>query len=206
MDGVRIIQKVILLVVLQISILNSLSCKEYALDKIMPIIDSEIEYDYYKMIDAQKDHPADINSINYSLEIMKAEKEFLKKCKTIQDDDSLIGVWRLVDKNGKNIKNHSFLFNEYILISKYINDIVLDNWGNRSVLYLGNNNRFYIYTKGIGIIRMIQIKDNKLFVYIIQNKEWILDSIHNDGEYIFKKINNATDKNELDMKNWFKKL
>lgn len=206
MDGIKIIRNIILLVLLQISILNSLSCEEHSHDKTMPIINSEIEYDYNKMIDAQKDHPSDETSFNYSLEIMKAEKVFLKSCKTIQEDDSLIGDWRLVDNMGISVKKHSFLFNEYISISKYKNEIVLDNWGNRSVLYLGANNRYYVYTNGIGIIRMIKIEKNELYVYIIQNKKWVLDPIHNDGEYIFKKVSNETDNYVVDMNNWFEKL
>ena len=144
MDRIKVFRNGIFVIFLQFIILNSLACKEKYPGKTMPLINPEIDYDYDKMIDAQKDQPLDETSYDYSLEIMKAEKEFLKKCKTINDDNSLIGEWKLVDKAGKEIKNHSFLFNEFISISKYKNDIVLDNWGNRSVLYLGNKDRYYI--------------------------------------------------------------
>lgn len=206
MDGIKLFQNVILYIFLHFFILHTLVCKEYFLEKTMPLIKSEIDYDYDKMIDAQKDQPLEDTSYEYSLEIMKAEKEFLKNCSSINLDDELIGDWRLVDKNDTVIKNHSFLFNEFISISKYKNDFVLDNWGNRSLLYLGSNNRYYIYTRGIGIIRMIKINEEELSVYIIKNKKWVLDPIHNDGEYIFKKISAEIKKNDIDMSDWFQKL
>lgn len=206
MDGIKFYTNVITYIFLQFFILNSLACKEIYQERTYPLINSEIEYDYEKMIDAQKDYPLDNTSYVYSLEIMKAEKEFLKGCNVIKGNDSLIGDWDLVDSTGMKIRKNSYLFNDYISISKYENNIVLDNWGNRSLLYLGSNNRYYIYTRGIGIIRMIKINEDKLYVYIIQNKKWVLDPIHNDGEYFFRKTCNETNNYNIDMNEWFKKL
>ncbi len=199
-------RSIILGVFLQVFILNTLACKDNFPRKTMPLVKSEIEYDYDKMIDAQKDQPSDKTSYDYSLVIINAEKEFLKKCKTINNDKSLIGDWKLFDEEGNEIKNHSFYFNEFISISKYKDNIVLDNWGNRSVLYRGSNNRYYIFTRGIGIIRMIKIQEDKLFVYIVKNKKWVLDPIHKEGEYIFKKISNESNIHSIDMNSWVEGL
>ena len=206
MDGIKNFHKGIFYILLYFCILSSLSCKEKFPEKKIPLLQTEVEYDYIKMIDAQKDHPVDETSYDYSLKIIKEEKEFLKQCESISDDNSLIGSWKLVNAESKEIKNNSFLFNELISISKYNESIVLDNWGNRSILYHGSNNRYYIYTRGIGIIRMIKIHDDQLFVYIIQNKEWVLDPIHNDGVYSFKKEKNEPDYFSPDINDWFEKL
>lgn len=189
MDRVKQYFNIFLYVFFHFFIVTSLSCTEKAPVKNFPLIDSEIQYDYDRMIDAQKDNPLDKNSYEYSKKIINAEKEFLKNCSSINENNSLIGNWKLVDRNGSLIKNHSFLFNELISISKYENKLVLDNWGNRSVLYQGNENRYYIFSRGTGIIRMIKIEDNMMFVYIVKNNEWVLDPIHNNGEFIFKKSN-----------------
>ncbi len=206
MDRIKSIQILNICITLMFIVLNSLSCTEKNPKYYLPLLDSEIEYDYDKMIDAQKDYPSDSNSYKYSQIIIKDEKEFLKKCKKINNDKSLIGEWRLINSNGDEISKHSFLFNNLISISEYKNEIVLDNWGNRSVLYVGSDNRYYIFSRGIGIIRMIKIQDNTLFVYIVQDKKWVLDPIHNEGEYYYKKVNSVESNLDFDMKDWFEKL
>ena len=206
MDGIKLYHNIILSIFLQVFMLNTLACKENYPHKTMPLINLEIGYDLDKMIDAQKDFPSDDTSYEYALDIIKSEKEFLKNCEIVNEDNDLLGDWKLVDNKGTEIKKHSFLFNEFISISKYKNDFVLDNWGNRSFLYQGNNNRYYIYTRGIGIIRMIKIKEDNLAVYIIKNNQWVLDPIHNDGEYFFKKTSNEANNYNIDMKTWFEKL
>lgn len=206
MAGIKNVRNGFLFIFLHAFVITSLACKEKFPESRISLLDSEVNYDYELMIDAQKDSPSNETSYEYSLKIIKAEKDFLKRCLTITDNEELIGNWNLVDNDGKEIRNHSFLFNEHIIITKYKNEIVLDNWGSRSLLYSGNDNRYYIYSRGIGIIRLIKIRDDKLFVYIVKNKEWVLDPIHDGGKYSFQKKCTDTNVFTEDMKKWFEQL
>ena len=53
---------------------------------------------------------------------------------------------------------------------------------------------------------MIKIQEDKLFVYIVQNKKWVLDPIHKEGKYILKKINKESNIPVIDMNSWFEGL
>ena len=156
----------------------------------IPLLDSEIEYDIQIMFDAQKDFPENDNSYEYSKVIIKREQDFLKTCSIIDEadiDKSTLGYWYLRDKEGNLIKNHSYYLNEIIQISIYNSNITFDNWGNRSYLYKGINDRVYIFSRWINIIRLIRFIDNRIYVYIVNNGKWILDPIHQNGKYFFTK-------------------
>lgn len=188
MDGIanNLFQKKCIFFIVQFFILFSIKSTEIKMDS-LSLLNSEVDYDYNKMIDAEKDQPTIEGSYEYSMKIIDAEKEFLKSCGRIKKDESIMGEWNLLDSNGNSIEKHSYYFNNRISISEYNNEIVLDNWGNRSFLYLGEYNRYYIFSRGIGIIRMIKIKNNKLYVYIIIGGKWVLDPIHAGGKYLYVK-------------------
>ena len=90
-------------------VLFSLECIEIN-NSILPLLPSEINYDYERMIDAEKDNPTDKTSYEYSLEIIKKEKEFLKTCKRLNQKKELIGEWNLVDSYGNEVENYSYYF------------------------------------------------------------------------------------------------
>lgn len=173
-------------------VLFSLECIEIN-NSILPLLPSEINYDYERMIDAEKDNPTDKTSYEYSLEIIKKEKEFLKTCKRLNKKKELIGEWNLVDSYGNEIENYSYYFENQISISLFSSELVLDNWGNRSFIYEGDAERFYILSRGINIIRMIKIYKNELFIYIVKNGNWVLDPIHEGGKYAFEKTSDIPD-------------
>lgn len=173
-------------------VLFSLECIEIN-NSILPLLPSEINYDYERMIDAEKDNPTDKTSYEYSLEIIKKEKEFLKTCKRLNKKKELIGEWNLVDSYGNEIENYSYYFENQISISLFSSELVLDNWGNRSFIYEGDVERFYILSRGINIIRMIKIYKNELFIYIVKNGSWVLDPIHEGGKYAFEKTSDIPD-------------
>lgn len=178
-------KRIVLIFFLFLFISFSLECSDYKYS--FSLLPSEINYDYDKMIDAEQDIPSDNTSYMYSRNILEKEKSFLNTCNRISEDSSLIGEWKLIDSEGNKINKHSYYFNNAISIHSYNNELVLDNWGNRSILYLGDENRYYILSRGILIIRMIKIIDDNLYVYIVKDGLWALDSIHENGKYIFKK-------------------
>ena len=184
-------------------VLFSLECIEIN-NSILPLLPSEINYDYERMIDAEKDNPTDKTSYEYSLEIIKKEKEFLKTCKRLNQKKELIGEWNLVDSYGNEVENYSYYFENQISISLFSSELVLDNWGNRSFIYEGDAERFYILSRGINIIRMIKIYKNELFIYIVKNGSWVLDPIHEGGKYFFKKVDDNEEGKVIDITEFIK--
>lgn len=181
---VRIIKKSILLSMILLSF-SSLNCQTFGLNDI-PLSSSEVNYDINLMIDAQKDFPLNEYSVLYADQIVEAENDFLKECSKLKSSP-YVGVWKLTDQLGNLIGRHSFNFSDTIEISMYKNSIVFDNWGNRSFFYAGNNDRLYIFSRWINIIRQINVIDDKMYVYIVDDNKWVLDPIHENGKYFFTK-------------------
>ncbi len=179
---VRIIKKSILLSMILLSF-SSLNCQTFGLNDI-PLFSSEVNYDINLMIDAQKDFPLNEYSVLYADQIVEAENDFLKECSKLESSP-YVGVWKLTDQLGNLVGHHSFNFSDTIEISMYKNSIVFDNWGNRSFLYAGNNDRLYIFSRWINIIRQINVIDDKMYVYIVDDNKWVLDPIHENGKYFF---------------------
>ena len=164
----------------------SLFCEEKCL-KEYPVYENEVVYDFELMFDGQQDMPEISGSYEYSMGISEMEKTFLTECETLLPDGSFEGKWYLVDDEGTVIRKNSVYFNYLTEILTYNNELYLDNWGNRSLLYKGNDDRFYIYTRWINIIRMIKFFDDTMYVYIIDDGRWVLDPIHENGKYYFLK-------------------
>lgn len=179
---IRIIKKSILLSII-LGAFSSLNCQTFRSNDI-PLFSSEVNYDITLMLDAQKDFPLNEHSVLYADQIIKAEEDFLKECNKLESSP-YVGIWKLTDQQGNLVARHSLYFNNSIEISIYKNNIVFDNWGNRSFLYAGNNGRLYIFSKWINIIRQINVIDDKMYVYIVNENEWILDPIHENGKYFF---------------------
>lgn len=185
MDRVR--KKFVCSIFVYVFIISLINSKEPN-KKELPLLSSEVLYDFELMYDAQKDNPDNKESYGYSQQIIKQEKLFLEGCNLTGIDNDLSGKWELVDKNGKLINHTSVYFDNTIMISKKYEGYTFDNWGNRSTIYKGEDNRLYIYTRWICIIRLIIISDDKLYVYIIKNGKWVLDPIHENGQYFFTKF------------------
>ena len=185
MDRIR--KKLFFSIFIYVFIMSLINSNESNINE-FPLLSSEVLYDFELMYDAQKDNPENKESYSYSQKIIKQEKLFLDGCILTGIDNDLSGKWKLVDKNGKLINHNSVYFDNTIMISKKDEGYTFDNWGNRSAIYKGEDNRLYIYTRWICIIRLLIISDDKLYVYIIKNGKWKLDPIHENGQYIFKKF------------------
>ena len=199
----NIILKKIIFLFIQVFVFFDLNCIE---NVSYPLLLSEVNYDYEKMLDAEKDTPIDKTSYEYSLNILRKEKNFLNSLRHINENPALTGEWKLTNKDGKQVVRHSYYFNNEIFIQSYNKELVLDNWGNRSLLYEGEDSRYYILSRGINIIRMIKIEGTKLFVYIVKDGQWLLDPIHEDGKYYFVKTDTDSVEQNPNLKEWFQKL
>lgn len=181
----RVIKSLIIALFLLLSASSFLSCQENY-NKQIRMTELEVNYDIDLMLDAQNDNPQIPESVSYSEEIIKAEREFLNSCSYLLES-SFVGSWRLIDEKGNYIENQSLYFDGNINISIYNNKTVLDDLGNRSYIYTGDNGRMYIYSRWINIIRLLVFKNDKLYVYTVKDNQWILDPIHMNGRYWFQK-------------------
>ena len=153
------------------------------------IIKDEVIYDLDKMTYALYLGSLS-NEEEYAQRIMNEERKFLnEKCEFINESDDFVTIYKLQDGDGNFIENESIFFNDKIKFYSYDNKIISENWGNNSYVYKGKESRYYIFTRWIGIIRLLKFEGDKLFVYIIKNNEWVLDPIHSDGKYCFIKQN-----------------
>lgn len=146
------------------------------------ILEDEVIYDIDFMLDSDN-----LDKYDEYLRIIEQERNFLNNCQKVKEDNGITGNWILVNRENIEQKKVGYSLCELTEIGKYNDYIFLDNYGNRSFLYLSDKGRLYIFTRWLNVIRMLEIEDGKLFFYITQNDKWVLDPIHNNGEFYFIK-------------------
>ena len=162
-----------------------------------------------RLYDGQKD---DASKDDYEY-ICYCSKQIMQFLNSLDRLDSkkykrLIGNYRLVDNKKNNIepRNHFFL-SDYVSIL-IIEDGFLSFQSNDSTssIYIDSLGNMFFQSRWIEAIRQIRIYDEKMYIYILDEDYWVLDSIHDGGKYFFLKIDSNVPDEPFDMNEWFKKL
>lgn len=137
-----------------------------------------------RLWEADKDDSS-MEDFYYQQEIWKLEDEYKKTLTTtISKDKSLIGYWYLTDSKNKIIKEQK---NGPIQFSLLPDGISYQRLSSSSYLYEIDNKSYIVFpTWDAGMIRMLKIYDDKLFIYNLDGDTWYLDDIHKNGSYYKK--------------------
>lgn len=152
--------------------------------------DYEPNYELNKLIEGSAQD--DLISYEYYLSICNLVNNYLfNQCDDCYGDkyDDYIGTWQLVDSEDNIRDDYIYELNSkfQILSENYYLKINILHYSSK--LKKGVDNQVYFYTEWIGAIRQLKLIDNKLYCYIEDGDKWILDPIHQNGEYYYKKNN-----------------
>ena len=129
----------------------------------------------------------DFEENEYVENSIKKHEQFIESLSKSRINSELLGEWYLKDELNKTIDKFSFYTGESFKIIKF----------NSYLEYHYNSNTSFIYTDGKGFyfypsvhfsfIKKIEIIEDKLYFYILNENEWILDPIHENGKYFYTK-------------------
>ncbi|MBO4629993.1 MAG: hypothetical protein J5687_08595 [Treponema sp.] len=176
-------KKILLLFILSCAsttLLFSLDIIQQFENTIVPFTDISIE----RLWAAQKDDSS-MEDFSYQQEIWKKENEYKKTLSnSILQDKCFTGYWYLTDINGKIVAEEKRAPIQFILYPKGISYEYLSS---HSYVYeIENNSYIIIPTWDAGMIRMLKIFDDKMYIYNLDGDTWYLDDIHKTGNYYKK--------------------
>ena len=147
---------------------------------IVPISNISIE----RFWEAQKDDSS-MEDFYYQQEIWKKEREYKDTISSyISQDKNFIGNWYLTDQKNKIVKENK---NAPIQFSLLPDGISYRKQSSTSYVYEIEKNIYIIIpTSDAGMIKMLKIYDDKLYVYNLDGDTWYLNDIHKTGNYYKK--------------------
>lgn len=147
---------------------------------IVPFTDISIE----RLWAAQKDD-CTMEDFSYQQEIWKKENEYKKSLSnTISQDKSLLGNWYLTDKKDEIVEENRIAPIQFTLLP---NGISYRKQSSTSYVYeIEKNSYLVIPTWDAGMIKMLKIYDDKMYVYNLDGDTWYLNDIHKTGNYYKK--------------------
>ena len=147
---------------------------------IVPISNISIE----RLWEAQKDDSS-MEDFYYQQEIWKKEREYKDTISSyISQDKNFIGNWYLTDQKNKIVKENK---NAPIQFSLLPDGISYRKQSSTSYVYEIEKNIYIIIpTSDAGMIKMLKIYDDKLYVYNLDGDTWYLNDIHKTGNYYKK--------------------
>ena len=148
---------------------------------IVPITDISIE----RLWMAEKDDSS-LEDFYYQQEIYKEENEYKEYLSTkISKNESIIGNWYLMDSKSTIVERNK---NAPIHLSLISDGISYRCQSSTSYLYeIDKTSYIIIPTWDAGMIRMLRILDDRLYIYNLDGNTWYLDDIHKNGNYYKRK-------------------
>ena len=124
----------------------------------------------------------------YTEKTIKKHEKFISLLNKSQNDNEFLGKWELIDaKTKETVDKFSFYTGSSFEIQKYNSYLEYHCNSNMSFIYTdGKEFYFYPSVHFSFIKRMILIND-ELYFYILQDNNWILDPIHENGLYYYSK-------------------
>ena len=148
---------------------------------IVPFSDISIE----RLWAAQKDD-CSIEDFYYQQEIWKRENEYEDTLSNdIAKNQNFLGNWYLTDTKNKIVEEERIAPIQFTLLPKGIS---YRKQSSTSYVYeLEDNSYIIIPTWDAGMIRMLKIFDDRMYIYNLDGDTWYLDDIHKTGNYYKKK-------------------
>jgi hypothetical protein len=116
-------------------------------------------------------------------------RDFLNSIETgsnIKLLNEMIGTWYLRDINNKTIERGGKYETAYrFFIKKEDNRYVYYIGGTKTTLYIDSDGIIYFMSPWWGVLMKMLTVNNKLYIYYLEKDFWILDDIHNRGEYFY---------------------
>lgn len=162
------------------STLFSLDVIQEFSNTIVPFSDISVE----RLWAAQKDDSS-LEDFHYQQDIWKRESEYEKTLSNnISQDKTLLGNWYLTDQKNKIVEANRIAPFQFTLFPEGIS---YRRQSSTSYVYeIENNSYIIIPTWDAGMIRMLKIFDNKMYIYNLDGDTWYLDDIHKTGNYYKK--------------------
>ncbi len=176
-------------------LIYAINCESVSrVPKRIPREESELDNIYVdKLYEGQKDD-ATLEAFDYLCDVSEKIANYLKKLHliSIYDYYELMGDWILVDEKLNPITNSRRFFMNYEIqiVNIFHDNLSFSNLDSTTLMYEDKNNDFVFTTNWIRAIRKTKIKDNMMYVYILNGDYWELDPIHSDGKYFFIHKNN----------------
>lgn len=142
------------------------------------------DIDSYKLFEMNKK----FEDNEYTEKTIKKHEKFISLLNKSQNDNEFLGKWELIDaKTKETVDKFSFYTGSSFEIQKYNSYLEYHCNSNMSFIYTdGKEFYFYPSVHFSFIKRMILIND-ELYFYILQDNNWILDPIHENGLYYYSK-------------------
>ena len=162
-----------------------------------------------RLYNGQKDNAIKEDE-EYNYITSKRISEYLKtlKCLDSKKYNMMSGNYRLVDSNNNYVTDYKkFFLSNYISILEVEKGILsFQSNDSTSKIYINDSGEKFFQSKWIEAIRQIKIIDDKMYIYILDGDYWVLDSIHEDGKFFFKKTDENVFNLFSNMDEWFEKL
>ena len=162
------------------TILFALDITQNFPNTIVPISNISIE----RLWEAQKDD-CSIEDFYYQQEIWEKEREYEDSLSNnISQDKSFLGNWYLTDQKNKIVEESRIAPIQFTLIS---NGVSYRKQSSTSYVYeIAKDSYLVIPTWDAGMIKMLKIYDDKMYVYNLDGDTWYLNDIHKTGNYYKK--------------------
>ena len=155
----------------------SIEIKQEFPNTIVPISNISIE----RLWQAAKDDSS-MEDYYYQQEIYKIENEYKKTLSTeISDKKKFSGVWYLTDSQNLIVKEYKIA---PIQFEFYPEGVIYRCQSSTSYVYeIEKDSYLIIPTWDAGMIRLLKIFNDKLYIYNLDGDTWYLDDIHKSGNY-----------------------
>jgi hypothetical protein len=156
----------------------------------IPRTEKDLENIYVqRLFEGQKDDSA-LEDYEYYVNTSKKINSFIEKQEKIKTNENsfLLGSWILVSENDvSDIKSNGFFLSNEIQIVDMQNTLRFRDKSSTTYLVKGKDGSIYFKTRWLEGIRQLRFIDSKMYVYILNDDFWELDSIHEGGKYFFIK-------------------
>lgn len=156
----------------------------------IPRTEKDLENIYVqRLFEGQKDDSA-LEDYEYYVNTSKKINSFIEKQEKIKTNENsfLLGSWILVSENDvSDIKSNGFFLSNEIQIVDMQNTLRFRDKSSTTYLVKGKDGSIYFKTRWLEGIRQLRFIDSKMYVYILNDDFWELDSIHEGGKYFYIK-------------------
>lgn len=144
---------------------------------IVPLSDISVD----RLWRAQRDD-CSIEDFHYQQEIWKREDQYEETLSdNISKNDSLVGDWYLTDSKNVIVEKNRIAPIQFTLTP---NGISYRKQSSTSYVYeIEKDSYLIIPTWDAGMIRLLKIFNDKLYIYNLDGDTWYLDDIHKSGNY-----------------------
>lgn len=159
-----------------------------------------------RLFEGQKDDASE-QDFEYICNTAQKISNFLNSLNKIEvvDYNYLVGNYKLMDSKNNYINDSKkfFLDNYISILSIDKKDLYFQSQSSTTEIYQDSKGALFFRSKWIEAIRQLKFIDGKMYVYILDGDYWYLDSIHENGKYFYKKIDENVDSKIIDFKEWF---